>query len=604
MNNLRDQQTLHPPIEDQVMNGGECSKKSVQQGRSHFDARSVLVLREHGNFAKPIPVAPNHVAVTGLTFSQRNSIHPYGERARTLLATIFNIPILGLLIFLFLGSATNVQAESPLTALIDPDPVETLTLSEAVIRALKQNLDITVSRQARDVRITDIMLQQAVFDPTVELSGRYDRNVRPLNRPIFGFGGVLIGSEPDNIDQNDLSLRLGLNQKIRTGGQFDFAFDSNRNSVAGSTSFLFNPSYTNSLSVNLTQPLLQNFGPAINETAIHIARNAATSEHYVFVKQVLLVINNVEQAYWELVFVREDEKVAKTALKAAQELLAANRAKVQAGVMANVEVLQAQAGVASRVEQILIAQKAVQDQEDQLRQLFSPSEEELSQNMAVIATDTPTKEPSSHKLKHAITKALKQHPEVLQAQKSIETGTLNTHLAKNQLLPNLAFEGGLGLSGLGNGIGDSLDRTTSSNFYNMGAGLILSYPLGNRSAQSQYNRRVLEANQATAVLQRIRQQVIIDTKEADRRVRTDFKRIRTTQTARALAEKQLNAEQERLQLGLSTTRAVLEFQSDLAVARGKEQRAIVDYNQSLANLRRMTASTLEEYHIVLQEIEF
>ena len=512
--------------------------------------------------------------------------------------------LFGLFIFLFLSWAINAQAETSLTALIDPEPVETLTLSEAVIRALKQNLDITVSRQARDVRITDIMLQQAIFDPTVELSGRYDRNVRPLNRPIFGFGGVLIGSEPDNIDQNDLSMRLGLNQKIRTGGQLDFAFDSKRNSVAGSTSFLFNPSYTNSLSVNLTQPLLRNFGPAINETPIHIARHAATSEHYVFVQQVLLVINNVEQAYWELVFVREDEKVAKSALKAAQELLAANRAKVKAGVMANVEVLQAQAGVASRVEQILIAQKAVHDQEDQLRQLFSPSEEELSQNIAVVATDTPTQEANPHKLKHAITKALKQHPEILQAQKSLETGTLNTRLAKNQLLPSLALEGGLGLSGLGRGVRDSLDRTTSSDFYNMGAGLILSYPLGNRSAQSQYNRRVLEANQATATLHRIRQQVIIDTKEADRRVRTDFKRIRTTQTARALAERQLSSEQERLQLGLSTTRAVLEFQSDLAIARGKEQRAIVDYNQSLANLRRMTASTLDEYHIVLQEIDF
>ncbi len=188
----------------------------------------------------------------------------------------------------------------------------------------------------------------------------------------------------------------------------------------------------------------------------------------------------------------------------------------------------------------------------------------------------------------------------MQAQKSIETGTLNTSLAKNRLLPRLAFEGGVGLSGLGKGAGDTLDRTASTDFYNMGAGLVLSYPLGNRSAHSQYNRRILEANQAKASLQRIRQQVIIDTKEAVRRVQTDFKRIRTTRTARQLAEKQLKAEQERLQLGLSTTRAVLEFQGDLAVGRGNEQRAIVDYNQSLANLRRMTATALEDYQIVLQ----
>ena len=98
----------------------------------------------------------------------------------------------------------------------------------------------------------------------------------------------------------------------------------------------------------------------------------------------------------------------------------------------------------------------------------------------------------------------------------------------------------------------------------------------------------------------VRQGVIVNTKEAFRQVHTDFKRIETTGTARKLAEKQLEAEQERLNVGLSTTRLVLDFQSDLAVARGNEIRAIVDYNQSLANLRRSTATTLDRYQIVLQ----
>ena len=283
----------------------------------------------------------------------------------------------------------TAYAEPQLSDLIEPDPVETLSLNEAIVRALEQNLDITVSRQARDVRLTDIELEQAKFDPTVEISTRYDRTVRPLNRPIFGFGGVSSGTEPDNIDQNDISVRLGLTQKLYTGGDVDFAFGSNRNSVAGQTSFLFNPSYSNTLSFNLTQPLLQNFGSDINQTQINIARNNATTEQYVFVDQVLRVIHDVERTYWELVFARENEKVAKATLKAAHELFATNLAKVQAGVMAEVEALQAQAGVASRIEQVLLAQKAVHDQEDQLRRLFSPSEEELSQNIAVIATDQP-----------------------------------------------------------------------------------------------------------------------------------------------------------------------------------------------------------------------
>ncbi|MCA9472823.1 MAG: TolC family protein [Nitrospirales bacterium] len=496
--------------------------------------------------------------------------------------------------------AQTSTTSSQLTNLIDPEPLETLTLQEAVLRALEENLDITISRQTRDARLTDIVLELAQFDPTVELSTNYDRSVTPLNRPIFGLGGTTLGSEPDKIDQNNMNVRLGLTQKLYSGGNLDLHFDTNRNSVAGQTSFLFNPSYTNTLSLNLSQPLLRNFGVDVNTTQIHIARNAATTEQYVFVDQVLNVIKDVEHAYWELVFSRQNLKVAKSTLKAAKELFAANRAKVSAGVMAEVEVLQAQAGVASRVEEVLIAQKAVHDQEDQLYRLFSPSEETLQEEITVIATDRPTQKARTQTLRHELELALQKRPEILQAQKNIETGTLNTNLAKNQLLPSLAFEGNVGLSGLGKNPGDTLDRTTSRDFYNFGGGLILSYPLGNRSAQSQYNRRVLETNQAKATLQRIRHQVIIDTKEAVRRVRTDFKRIQTTRTARELAEKQLHAEQERLQLGLSTTRVVLEFQRDLAIARGNEQRAIIDYNQSLSNLRRMTATALEDYHIVLQ----
>ena len=145
-----------------------------------------------------------------------------------------------------------------------------------------------------------------------------------------------------------------------------------------------------------------------------------------------------------------------------------------------------------------------------------------------------------------------------------------------------------------------LQNNFSGDFYNYGAGLVLSFPLGNRSAVSQYNRRQLEAQNAKASLQSVRQQVIVGVREAVRRVRTDFKRIETTRSARIMAEKQLQAEQERLKVGLSTTRFVLEFQRDLATAQGNELRAIVDYNKSLSNLARHKASTLDRYNLQIQ----
>ncbi|MGH7230603.1 MAG: TolC family protein, partial [Nitrospiraceae bacterium] len=480
---------------------------------------------------------------------------------------------------------------------------ESIAMSDAVLRALERNLDITISRQTKESRLTDIIFEQAKFDPTVSLNAQYNRLVSPLNRPILGFGGSQVGitptGEPTTFDQNVTSVTADLTQNLPTGANYDINYSPQRTFVGGPNAFLFNPAYTGGLAFTLTQPLLRNAGTEINRTFIRIAQNNANVEEQVFVDRVLTVIATVEQTFWELVFANENLKVGQSALKAAEELLASNRAKARAGVMAVVEVLQAEAGVASRVEQILVAEKAIQDQEDQLRRLLNPAEEDLRLDVRLMPLDQPVQALEAISLEEAIDIAIERRPEVLQANKNIETSDLNTKFAKNQLLPSLGAQGTVGLAGLGGDTRDMLDRNFNGNFYNYGGGLVLSYPLGNRSAWSQFNKRQLEARNAKASLQNVRQQVIVSVKEAVRRVQTDFRRIETTRSARILAEKQLQAEQERFKVGLSTTIFVLGFQRDLAIARGNELRAIVDYNKSLSNLSRAKATTLERYRIAM-----
>ena len=479
------------------------------------------------------------------------------------------------------------------------DGRQSVTINDAVLKALERNLDITVSRQTKEARLTDIIFEQAKFDPTVSLNGQYNRLVQPLNRPVLGFTGAVL-QDITTFDQNTSSVTLDLTQNLVTGGNYDINYSPQRTFVAGQNTFLFNPAYTGGLAFTLTQPLLRNAGTEINKTFIRIAQNNAQVEHQVFMDRVLTVIATVEQSYWELVFANENLKVAQAALKAAEELLAGNRAKAKAGVMSAVEVLQAEAGVASRVEQILIAEKAIQDQEDLLRRLLNPDEQDLRRDLHLRPLDPPLQTLEALSTEEAIDAAIDRRPEIMQASRNIETSELNTKFAKNQLLPTLSAQGTVGLAGLGGGTDDMIQRNFGGNYYNYGAGLVLSYPIGNRSAWSQYNKRQLEALNAKATLQSIRQQVIVAVKEAVRRVQTDFKRIETTRSARILAEKQLQAEQERFKVGLSTTIFVLGFQRDLALARANELRAIVDYNKSLSNLARQKATTLEKYRIVFQ----
>ena len=479
------------------------------------------------------------------------------------------------------------------------DGRQPVSINDAVLKALERNLDITVSRQTKEARLTDIVFEQSKFDPTVSLNGQYNRLVQPLNRPVLGFTGAVL-QDITTFDQNSSSVTLDLTQNLVTGGNYDINYSPQRTFVAGQNTFLFNPAYTGGLAFTLTQPLLRNAGTEINKTFIRIAQNNAQVEQQVFMDRVLTVIATVEQSYWELVFSNENLKVAQAALKAAEELLAGNRAKAKAGVMSAVEVLQAEAGVASRVEQILIAEKAIQDQEDLLRRLLNPDEQDLRQDLRLRPLDPPIQTLEALSTEEAIDAAIDRRPEIMQASRNIETSELNTKFAKNQLLPTLSAQGTMGLAGLGAGLDDMTQRNFGGNYYNYGAGLVLSYPIGNRSAWSQYNKRQLEALNAKATLQSVRQQVIVAVKEAVRRVQTDFKRIETTRSARILAEKQLQAEQERFKVGLSTTIFVLGFQRDLALARANELRAIVDYNKSLSNLARQKATTLEKYRIVLQ----
>ena len=474
------------------------------------------------------------------------------------------------------------------------DRREEISLAEAALRALKSNLDISISRHTKESRLTDIIVEQAKFDPTFSINGQYNRTVNPLNRPVFGgTGGTL--NEITIFDQRVGSVTVDATTNLLTGGNIDLNYSPARTNVNQDVAngFLFNPAWTGGLALTLTQPLLRNAGIDLNKTFIRIAQNNATVEEHVFRDRVLTVLATVEQTYWEVVFANENLKVAEAAMKAAQELLASNRAKAKAGVMSIVDVLQAEAAVASRVEQILLAEKSIRDQEDQLRRLLNPGEEDLRLDVRLTPKYAPVVALEPISLQEAIDIAIDQRPEIVQAKKNVETSTLNTKFAKNQLLPTLSFQGTMGLAGLGKDYADETKRNFSGDFYNYGAGLVLSYPLGNRSAWSTFNRRQIEGKNAETSLASVRQQIIIGVKEAVRRVQTDFKRIETTRSARIMAEKQLQAEQERLKVGLSTTRFVLDFQRDLATAQGNELRAIVDYNKSLSNLSRHKATTLD-----------
>ena len=497
-----------------------------------------------------------------------------------------------ILIYLLIATpvaAEEIQAQTPAV-----DEPLVLSLRDAIRNALEQNLELAVERQNPEIRRPEITVEKARFDPSLRLGVKGGKTIRPsasaADVAILGAGAV------SPIESNSLQYDLGIEQQWSSGGRYTLAWDVTRQ---GGVSTVFDPNFGSALSVTVTQPLLKGFGPAVNRTDLILAQNNFSVSRAAFERKAAEIAAGVEEAYWELVYLRKNYKVELEKRRSAQELFAMNRAKVEQGLIAPIEILVAEAAVADREEDVLSAEKQVRDAEDRLRRDMNVSASAL-QDIPIIPADEPSVAPAEVRIREAVDTALDERRDLREARLELKNREQSVLQTRNQARPALDFEGTAGLNGLGSTYADDLDRLSSRDFYSWEAGVVFTLPLGNRAARSAYIRQKMELEKTALNLKKLEQDVMVELKEAVRSVETDQRRIVTTGKSRALADKKLETETERLRLGLSTTQNVLEFQKDLAEAQRREIRAIVDYNKSQTRLARARGTLLRDRGIVLE----
>jgi len=464
-----------------------------------------------------------------------------------------------------------------------------LSLAEAIAIALKNNVDLKVERENIRLQESAVLFEQGQFDPTLHFDARTDKTVRE-STSIIETGFV----RTDQIEQENQRLSLGLNQRFGWGGDYDITFSQTRSSA---TLQEVNPTFRGEPLLTFTQPLLRGFGRTVTQGPLRIAQTQLQISQALFRSQLMAIILEISDVYWDLLFQRENLKVQQQLLRAAEQLLELNRNKVQLGLLAPIDILVAEVGVATRIEGVVIAEKAIQDTEDQLRRLLNLPEQSMSDPPPLLPTETPTDARKEFDETTLLAAALKERPEIEQSQMELSNRALLIRIAENQLFPSLDLVGSVGLNGIGGSYSTELDQIESGDFYRWEAGIVLSFPLGNRSARANVQREKSEWNRAALSKERTIQQITLETKEALRRVETDYRRIESNRRARILAERQLSAGNERAALGLISSHDLLEFQTELADARGSEIRAIADYNKSLVNLDRVTGLLLKRFDI-------
>ncbi len=477
------------------------------------------------------------------------------------------------------------------------DEFLSLTLKETIARVLKNNISISVQRYNLKISEQFVFENEADFDPTIS----------------FGFA---VGDETrrtvldaKNRNQN-YDWDFAISQKFVTGGDYELSMDNNRNEMNRSSipgdEFL-NPAYSTDFDLTLTQPLLKDAGIDINKRKIYIAKNDQKISDHQFIEKVIDTVTDAENIYWDLVFSMEDLKVKETSLQRARDFARQVEAQVEVGILAAIEILQAQSEMASREEQLLNAQNLIDDNEDSLKSILNlpfGSREGLKK---IIPTDSPGFEPrSKNSLNEALKTALTYRPDLLAKKKEMDNKNIEAKYYENQMFPTLDLVGSLGLNGLSgdsselNGeYDDALSEAFSTEFYLWRFGINLSYPLGNRAAKSRLTAKQLELAQSLLDIKDLEKNIVVEVREAYRQIKTDIKRVQATRIARKLAEEKLDAEEKKFTVGLSTSLNVLEFQEDLAEEQSNEIKAIIDYNKSLNRLNQVIARTLEEYDIKL-----
>ena len=486
---------------------------------------------------------------------------------------------------------------------------KSLSLEDCILKAMRDNLNVSVEVLSPELDDTSISLARERFLPSLT----FGYNLQSTNSPSFSF---IEADETITSDYYDYSARLS--QIIPTGGNFTITLSSYKSET--NQKFLsVNPRFGSTLRFSFTQPLLRDFGFKINRSEIIIARNNREMSENQFKRVLMDTIYEVESAYWNLVHSREDLEVKKQSLELARDLLIKNKREVEVGTLAPIEILSAQSEVATREADILQAEAMVKNNEDQLKTVINLAGEGEGVDIEILPVDKPNFTLREVSFEEALAVALHKRPDLQATKVDIESKELNLSYAKNQLLPDLSLTADYwspGVSGtlivydpldpfgppimtIPGGSSAALKDAFGLRYENWAVGLTLSIPLNTIFSRAQQARARVDLKQTTLRLKNQEQQVALEIKNAVRAVQTDYKRVQAYRVARELAEQKLNAEEKKLKVGLTTNYVALQYQRDLANARSAELRAIIDYNLSLARLDRSMGTSLEKKNIKL-----
>jgi len=462
--------------------------------------------------------------------------------------------------------------------------VPELTLEQCIARALLKNFDLEIGRFSPQIAQDSIELAKGGYQPVFTISGS-------TGRSTTGATGLTASSSTTSSD-----LRAGVSQQLYSGTTLSASSRLDRSRFNPATlSGALNPAYDADLTLSVRQNLLSGFGTAVNQASLNRARIGFDIANLNFKAQALNVIQNTENAYYNLVFAREQLTVRNFSLALANRLHEEAKTRLDTGVAIPLDVLQAQVGVANARRNVLLAGQSVADRMEALLALIGQFE--LDNAVGTVRFDEVTVVTPVFASSYQLAK--QNQPDYLASVATLEQLKLDLQVAKDATKPDLSVGAAVGLSGRnGTGsdaFGDALDRQNHS----WQVDFAFSYPWGQKSDKARYRQSLSTLNREQVRLHQLEQSIELQVRSAVRSVETNLESVKIASLASRLSERQYELEKARFDAGLSTSRRVLEAQNDLETNRVNELQARVTFHTAIAALHRIEGSSLQRYGVTL-----
>jgi outer membrane protein TolC len=485
-----------------------------------------------------------------------------------------------------------------------------LSLRDAIVLMLENNSSIQVQETAVESQKFNLLNAHGIFDPLITSNLNINRASSP---PSSGLQGVGTSAVYSALTQTGA---VSYQQLFSPGTTFVASINSTKNSNNNSYDY-FNPYYDSIISLQFTQPLLQNAGRFANTAMLVIARRSLEQSKASFAASVNNTIWQVIQQYWNVIEARGTLDVNQKSLKMAEASYDHEKRSLELGALPPLDIYRSQSEVAARKVQVIAAAYALQQAEEALRYTLGADQDAEWSSLELELTEVPQPKGELMKIElaQALTEALEHRPEIDAARDALANDDTSIRLAKNQERPNLSFTGIYQSNGLGGnqldsatgnmiagGFGSSMDQTFGFGYPTYGGALSLNLPVRNNAAKARLGSALVSRTQDMYANRRTRESITLDVKNAVHQLEEARQALAAGTISFDLAQKMLSADQRKYELGTETNYFVLDAQTRLAGAEQSLLEAQINYQMAVAAMGHATGDLLTPYRVQIHDM--